>query len=396
MIIMAPLMSSSPYSISSGSYNTKPLTAVTMSSHCLMPITSTSTGTSSRPTTTTSAPRMSMATTRSVSESGLQDMNTSMNTNMIVNNKGSSSGDICSLKPKRRISFDERVSVREFESNSLYLNHDSHQLSPIVGRTVIAIPQMILCPRGDGAISPVPFPYYNSNNNININTNQCPPSPLSVRTNSCGSSNSYINNRVINVKSTTSTSCMSLSLESSLHREIRRILMVDPHDIFLALFSKRLHQAMPHPVEILTAHSSDEALDLCSKHSFDVIITEERLSLFHRHTGGTKVTSGSALLGHLRQHAPQQFQSTLLIGVSAHWQTDHATMVNSGADYCWSKAPAPTLNKAMLEELLHTLLMKRGKHEVAKNLMVISSSGEISTTATTNKTTPVPLVDEKQ
>ena len=285
--------------------------------------------------------RATPGNTRSVSDSALH-LSPATSTLQFDQGEDSFSG-----KPKRRISFDERVSVREFESNSWHMVRDSEQLSPIIGRKpAITVPAVILCPRDhqqQGGYDFLPFPH-------------CPSSPPSTRASSISST--------------------SFSLQGLLQHEIRRILMVDPHDIFLTLFSKRLQQAMPHPVEILTAHSSDEALDLCSKQSFDVIIAEERLSLFHRHTGGAKVTSGSALLGHLRQHSPKQFQHALLIGVSAHWQSDHATMVQSGADCCWSKAPPPTLNKTMLEELLHTLLLKREKHELAKTLMVISSSGE--------------------
>ena len=276
-------------------------------------------------------------------------------------------------KPKRRISFDERVSVREFQRNSCANIHDSEQLSPIGGgRAVITpVPEVILCHQGSQQ-QMLSFPHY---------LPSPPPSPRNKTT---------IHH---DMSSNTNNDVSCTLLQGLLQNEIRKVLMVDPHDIFLTLFSKRLQQAMMH-VQIFTAHSSEEALELCAKQSFDMIITEERLSLFHRHTGGSKVTSGSALLGHLRQHSPKQFQHALLIGVSAHWQSDHATMVKSGADYCWSKAPAPILNQSVLEELLHTLLLKRGKHEAAKTMMVMSSSGMAVpdlTPSSLSPTTPIEV-----
>jgi CheY-like chemotaxis protein len=239
------------------------------------------------------------------------------------------------IKPKRRISFDERVSVREYESNSWINVKDMAELSPIAGgkKMVIAIPQVIAF-----------------------------PSSAFYAADACESTTSATTN---------STSSLTASLSQMLHREVRSILMVDPHDIFLALFSKRWKEALPQ-VNVVTAHSSEEALQLVRAASFDIIVVEERLSLFHRQLrGGNKLTCGSALISHLTQELKQ----CLFIGVTAHWQSDHATIEKSGADFCWSKAPPPTLrnNRALLEELLHALLLKRGKHQLASELMMAPS-----------------------
>jgi CheY-like chemotaxis protein len=247
------------------------------------------------------------------------------------------------VRPKRRISFDERVSVREYESNSWINIKDMAELSPIAGcgkRTLIAIPQMIAFPTGCYA---------------------------TAAADACDSTTSTTTN--------STNSLITPSLSPMLHREVRSILLVDPHDIFLTLFSKRWKEALPH-VNIVTAHSSEEALQLTATRqaSFDIIVVEERLSLFHRQQRvGNKLTSGSALISHLIKQQQQKVnQKGLFIGVTAHWQSDHATMVQSGADFCWSKAPPPTLrnNRALLEELLHTLLLKRGKHQLASELMM--------------------------
>ena len=241
---------------------------------------------------------------------------------------GNEDQDEAFVKPKRRISFDERVSVREFESNSWGSLKDMEQLSPI-GR----IPRVIVC--GRDAVADVDL--YPS----------CPLFP--------------------GLEDGKGSSTVSLSY--LLRKEIRTILMVDPHDIFITLFSKRLQESLPHG-RILKAHSAEEALQLISKRNVDIIITEERLSLFHKHSNSKTLGSGSALLSHLRANYAPRMQRCLLIGVTAHWQSDHTTMEQSGADYCWSKAPPPTLQRSLLVEILHTLLLKRGQHDVAKELMM--------------------------
>jgi CheY-like chemotaxis protein len=243
--------------------------------------------------------------------------------------------DAIFFKPKRRISFDERVSVLEFDSTSCVSLKDLEPASP-----VRPVPKIILCSRNS--------PDSSANLMVDVYPD-CPVLPILRKP--------------------------ALTLDLLLRKEIRRILMVDPHDIFLQLFSKRLQEILPH-VEILKAHSSEEALQILSTTTssstrFDIIITEERLSLFHKHKNGK---SGSALLAHLRQHYPQQYHQSLLIMVSAHWQADHAAMAQSGADYCWSKAPPPVLHPARLEEMIHTLLHKRGQHDVAKEFMLLTSA----------------------
>jgi len=302
------------------------------------------------------------------------------------------------VKPKRRISFNDHVSVREFECGS----------SPITATRTLAVPKFIVCPtQGDGDENFDLFPVF-------------PHDPLVMLPRSTSNIKSHgILRRSTDpgiVRRSAGSSALSSHVKGSspfglntlLRQEIRRILMVDPHDIFLALFSKRLQQALPH-VTIVTAHSSEEALQVLrqpQQQPFDVIITEERLSLFHRHSSlqfsnlaNTNASSsissptmdskpqtpapasGSALIGHLKQHCSQQYQHSLLIGVSAHWPSDHLIMQQSGADYCWSKAPPPTFHQNLLEELLHTLLLKRGKHDLAKALMVASSAEDATLSA---------------
>eukprot|EP00578_Thalassiosira_sp_NH16_P013614 CAMPEP_0181114880 /NCGR_PEP_ID=MMETSP1071-20121207/21137_1 /TAXON_ID=35127 /ORGANISM="Thalassiosira sp., Strain NH16" /LENGTH=218 /DNA_ID=CAMNT_0023199055 /DNA_START=15 /DNA_END=668 /DNA_ORIENTATION=- len=79
------------------------------------------------------------------------------------------------------------------------------------------------------------------------------------------------------------------AIGDNLSREIRNVLVVDSHEIFLALFMKSLKHMIPH-ASIATARSAEEAMsrieaaknafplrDGGSIHGFDIVIIEERL-----------------------------------------------------------------------------------------------------------------------
>jgi CheY-like chemotaxis protein len=166
-----------------------------------------------------------------------------------------------------------------------------------------------------------------------------------------------------------------------LKTEIRRILVVDPHDICLKLFTKALKRALPH-ASVIAVSCSEEALRSVhedSRQRFDLIIVEERLKLFHRqHRNGGSTerrggeysaaaedhqASGSALL---RMLAPILSKS-LLIGVSADSDLDGLRWKECGADFCWTKPPPP-MNQDLLDSMLAKLLVKRGRTAVAQEL----------------------------
>ena len=80
-----------------------------------------------------------------------------------------------------------------------------------------------------------------------------------------------------------------LAIMRHLSQEIRNILVVDPHDIFCALFNKSFNVMIPH-ASVATARSAKEALsrieaarkafpisDGGATMGFDIIIIEERL-----------------------------------------------------------------------------------------------------------------------
>ena len=189
-------------------------------------------------------------------------------------------------------------------------------------------------------------------------------------------------------------------IQRTLLSEIRNILVVDPHPMFLKLFGKALHAMMSHVI-VTTATSAEEAqrriaaakivypqAEGGATHGFDIIIVEERLQLFQRHRGGPgsnrkqqrqaagdeqkqrqTPASGSALI---RQIAAEQQESlealgrnrrprsSLLIGVSAHIQLDGDKLSRAGADLVWGKPPPP-FDDALRLEILRLVLSKRAK-----------------------------------
>lgn len=151
--------------------------------------------------------------------------------------------------------------------------------------------------------------------------------------------------------------------------EIRRILLVDPHDICLNLFSKSLKILLPHAT-ITTATSSAQALRCVeeSKTRFDIILVEERLMIFHRQRAdaceNSKIlASGSDLIRKLQSSCAK----SLFIGVSAWILQDRDRLTQSGADVCWSKPP-PILDQALLDQLLQKLLIRRDRKAAVQEL----------------------------
>lgn len=195
--------------------------------------------------------------------------------------------------------------------------------------------------------------------------------------------------------------------------EIKKILVVDPHQIFLALFTKSLKHMIPH-ASVSTARSAEEAMarieaaqrafplnDGGATHGFDIIIVEERLwsssstqqqpggggrrcsSPTHDDDGSASSTqaagddlvqrrgdknSGSALIRYLAESQHELDRSvggstsrrSLLIGVSARVALDRKKLEKSGADCVWGKPP-PEMNSALKNELLKLLLKKRNR-----------------------------------
>lgn len=185
--------------------------------------------------------------------------------------------------------------------------------------------------------------------------------------------------------------------------EIKSVLVVDPHDLFLKLITKGIMMMLPH-VSVTSAHSTNEAFgrifdarekaplsDGGCTHGFDLIIIEERLS-FHQkthcqHTSDNSTEqrkpdhqfpdSGSELVHNIKCEERNMLHTwkksnwwrsthprvSLLIGMSAHLDQDSYKMKRGGADMMWGKPPPP-LNNTMRRDILRLLLKKRDRKDI--------------------------------
>ena len=141
---------------------------------------------------------------------------------------------------------------------------------------------------------------------------------------------------------------------------IKRILIVDPYDICLKLFAKAFQQAIPGAI-ICTSRTSEEALKQVCKTTFDLIVVEERLKLFHRQQpGGNADASGSLLLQRI---ATMTKNRSVLVGVSAHLPEDAKRLQEVGqADLLWAKPPPP-LSRELLMQLGGLMESKRAREK---------------------------------
>eukprot|EP00934_Nitzschia_sp_Nitz4_P005773 Nitzschia sp. Nitz4//scaffold292_size23309//4990//6312//NITZ4_008495-RA/size23309-processed-gene-0.7-mRNA-1//1//CDS//3329546164//5763//frame0 len=186
-------------------------------------------------------------------------------------------------------------------------------------------------------------------------------------------------------------------------QEVRRILLVDPHDICLNLFRKAFAAIFPR-AEIVAVRNAKDAMECLTtlaentcggsgngtgsgssstqqqpqtstqpshrhrKRSspLDIVLIEERLNpLFH---AKRPQDSGSALFRTLSEHTEISgiIQSALCIGTSAFMKQDREAM-ESLVDVCWTKPP-PKMSATVRNELLEQLLVKRGQWTLAQEL----------------------------
>jgi CheY-like chemotaxis protein len=155
-------------------------------------------------------------------------------------------------------------------------------------------------------------------------------------------------------------------VESAVNTEMRNVLIVDPNDLCLKLFSKDFRSMIPD-VNVCAARSSEEAMKLIEcNYRFDIVIVEERLKPFRRHARekSADLFSGTEFIKTLSK---EMGDKCLFIAVSAHLDEDKETMQKSGADFIWAKPP-PQMDEIMRDVLLKALLIKRGKHLEADKL----------------------------
>jgi len=162
---------------------------------------------------------------------------------------------------------------------------------------------------------------------------------------------------------------------------IKRVLVLDRHDIFLKLYVCHMKKLFPHAV-VVCAKSCSEAFmkmkelekESESSQAFDIIIAEERLKIFTQAEKEMNSNSGSAFLQCVTNMLDKDTQSStstkpifkrppLLIGTSARLSEDCETLTKSGADFLWGKPP-PLVDNLLRNTLLTTLLVKRGISDI--------------------------------
>lgn len=179
-------------------------------------------------------------------------------------------------------------------------------------------------------------------------------------------------------------------LDELVRSEIRRVLLVEPHDIFTRLLTKSIRAMLPN-AQIICVRTGEEALECIARakqtsqrkgesYEFDLVIAEERLHTNdQRHDGDRSLNveksialTGSAFLRILKdreslpQISSQNLNSSflhrvpLLIGMSAYSEQDGDKLRKSGSDFVWSKPP-PNMDTIMKASLLRTLMRKRNK-----------------------------------
>jgi len=191
-------------------------------------------------------------------------------------------------------------------------------------------------------------------------------------------------------------------LQLVVQREIRNVLLVDPHDICLSLFAKAMQILLPKAKFALARSGEDAMRHLASGRRFDIILVEERLrpslhqQLFQHspnaqspmmlqrqqpqsqsqaqsrpipaHVQGvnSEFVSGAALIKTIARLGFVN-DGIVCIGVSAHLEEDRKQLEDSNVDFLWNKPP-PRMNMELMKELLKSLLIKRNKSSTANEL----------------------------
>jgi hypothetical protein len=195
-------------------------------------------------------------------------------------------------------------------------------------------------------------------------------------------------------------------------KEIRTVLIVDSHDIFLSLLAKDIKSMLPH-IKVVTAYTVQEAshrMDAAKRsidgkectHGFDLIVAEERLmqgkgryrsiSLPNDFEKPSKSEpdpySGSSLIQRIAHevellshddakddvsdegavnrpnNSHDGHRVPLVIGMSAYLQQDGMKLKDCGADMVWGKPP-PKMDETLRNEILRLIMMKRNRRNIS-------------------------------
>mmetsp|Transcript_29559 Transcript_29559/g.44700 ORF Transcript_29559/g.44700 Transcript_29559/m.44700 type:complete len:474 (-) Transcript_29559:67-1488(-) len=160
--------------------------------------------------------------------------------------------------------------------------------------------------------------------------------------------------------------------------EVKSVLIVDNSLTALNLFKRHVLSMFP-AAKVEQAQSGEEALKLLGEAEtaeaphYDIIIVEENLqtnssSVPMQHSSDDQNDTSSPLLGSdllsvidfVERNSPDT-RNSLKIGVSADLAEDCEALLRSGADLFWCKPP-PIQTNSLRNQLLNTLLSKRGKN----------------------------------
>ena len=126
-----------------------------------------------------------------------------------------------------------------------------------------------------------------------------------------------------------------MQLISLTRQEMQRILVVDPHYVYLKLYQRSLQGMLPYGT-VLTCNSAEDASERLENCNFDMIVVDDSLAKNIVINQSTK-------------------ESSLLVSVSIAQDEP-----SDWADICWTKPP-PIMNKQLRQNLVSRLLQKRNK-----------------------------------
>lgn len=240
----------------------------------------------------------------------------------------------------KKISFDPRVWVREFsrskeeEETTWFSSNDLETFKREVIQLMMERSETELVPTGTGRFVP---------------RKVIPPSKA------------FFSNKALQLESEEDIA-LSESISEKVEtrrklaeQQVKRVLIVDPHDICIKLFTKGLRSIFPH-IETVGVSTCEEALAHCESVSFDMILVEQRLKhIQHHQIHKCSISSGAELLKALKV----KMEEAVLIGVSARLREDAVKLKTAGADICWPKPP-PKMDEACADTLLRLVVERRG------------------------------------
>jgi hypothetical protein len=159
--------------------------------------------------------------------------------------------------------------------------------------------------------------------------------------------------------------------------EVRNILIVNSHDVFLKLFAKGMRKMFPYAM-ITAARAREDALmhieERRSKKKgdtniFDVVVIEEKPKKTCSHEDDDETLTGTRLLFDITKVycSPNASMKALFVGVCSDTKTEILKFKAHGADFVWRKPP-PLMDDSLRDTILRSLLIKRGRISIVKKL----------------------------